>query len=354
MSLLPRFYNSEIVDGTFIQALPYCKQHCSSQACKRHYDKLRKEPSGFYTCPVGLSSLAFDTGKHYRIIYSGMRVRGFYDKKQAKKTQTNDEIYNPVLDKERILILAKETEFIDEKTVELSDKEESINDLLHETRKFNGQIKNICDSIWNKYPEDIDDEDSEELSALRTALLNIQILSYLTHSLFSYYDTISNPNLNLGSPYDAVVYKKFDKFRKLFKHYKSDVWISIEGNSTFSYQVYPTFETLLFILLENAIKYMPSGPIKVCFRDGTDTLDVSIVSRGPYCDKNELTKLTEKNFRGTYAKLYTTGEGIGLSLAKKIADSHTIRLEFNSINPTEPKDGIKYGDFIVKLHFKKH
>lgn len=356
MPLLPYFYNSNIVDGVFIQALPYCKKNCTSLKCKAHYDQLRNASPGFYVCPCGLSSLVFDTCKHHRIIYSGMRVRGFYHKSQAKKTQANDEVYNPVLDKERVLILAKATEFIDEKTIELSDKEDSVNDLLHETRKFNGQIKNICDSIWSDYPESDEELNRKEVEALRTALLNIQILSYLTHSRFSYYDTIANPDLVTGGSYCAVVYKKFDKFRKLFKHYKAGVWISIEGNSKFCYPIYPTFETLLFLLLENAIKYATSGSgaIKIHFREEKDILNVSIVSRGPYCSKEELERLTEKKFRGRYAKMYDqTGQGIGLSLAKKIADLHRIGLEFNSINSTEVIIGIKYGDFIIKLHFEQ-
>lgn len=355
MSLLPYIVDSGMVDGNFIRVLPYCQNNCSSGKCKEYYDKLNALSPGFYMCPNGLSSLVCVSNSGNRVIYSGIRAKGFYDKKKAKVAQAKENIYNPVLLPEELLSLANEDIKIQESRISLSEKEDAVKDVLHEARKLNAQIKNICDIIWDEFPGNSEDVSDEDINTLVKRLLNIHVCSYLAYNRFAYYDISTNPELSYGAPYETVIFKKFDKLRMLLKDYsRKKVWISLEDQNTYCYKVYPTFETLLFIILENAIKYSPKNkPVNVYFNETGNKLDVSVVSLGPYCESDELNCLTEKGFRGTNAKLFdNTGQGIGLPFAKKIADMHEIDLEFKSSYTTTIK-GIKFGEFRVKLHFDK-
>ena len=57
MSLIP-YLDSDIniVDGTYIKALLFCKDNCQKGKCKDFYeDLLTDAENGFYKCPYGLS-----------------------------------------------------------------------------------------------------------------------------------------------------------------------------------------------------------------------------------------------------------------------------------------------------------
>ena len=129
--------------------------------------------------------------------------------------------------------------------------------------------------------------------------------------------------------------------------------ISLNGQSSYSYKIFQSFETLLFIILENAIKYSPKKrTINVNFNEpDEDKLVVKIESVGPFCRDNELKKIGTKGFRGYNAqKCDVTGQGMGLAFAREICDQHHIDISFDSANAFKDH-GISYGPFTVILSF---
>lgn len=351
MSLLPYMDSSnQLVDGKYVRLLPFCKKNCLGEKCKLYYEKLKNAESGGYCCPYGLSSYVYISSEG-KIIFTGLRIKGIYDKKKAKVTETQEFIYNPVIDEKNCAAIAQEVanSLLEKYTLEV--KLESIRDLLHEARSLNGQIKNSIDYIW----ETNSDEGNIDYDTLVQTLKNAHVSSFMISNRFSYFDSVLNPTLSTGEPYPAVVFKKFDKMRKLLKGYqRKNVWISIESpnQSDYKYNIYPTFETLLFILLENAIKYSPNDrPVTVRFSEHEHLLDVTIQSVGPYCDENELLHLCDKGFRSENAKaVQTNGQGFGLNFAKKICDIHHIGLSF-ACTYSHKDHGVKYGTFSVLLRF---
>ena len=129
----------------------------------------------------------------------------------------------------------------------------------------------------------------------------------------------------------------------------------MDTQSTYNYHIFQSFETLLSIILENAIKYSPDNkPIAVNFEEpNKDCLIVTVESTGPYCRSDELGRLGTKGFRGENAKqLDSTGQGIGLNFAKSICKQHNITIEFSS-RYLYKDHGVTYGMLTVKLLFDR-
>lgn len=306
--------------------------------------------AGSYCCPYGLSSYVYASPAG-KIIFSGLRIKGVYDKKKAKIAESQEYVYNPVIEESACVSIAQEAAISLFEKQELEGKLEAIRDLLHETRSLNGQIKNSIDALW----ETDSDESNIDHDTMVATLKNAHVSSFMISNRFSYFDSILNPTLSAGSAYPAVIFKKFDKMRKLLRGYqRKNVWISIESptQSDYRYSIYPTFETLLFIVLENAIKYSPNNkPVDVIFEENGHLLDVTIKSTGPYCDENEILHLCDKGFRGENARMaQSTGQGFGLNFARKICLAHNIGITFDSVYLNKDH-GVKYGTFSVRLHF---
>lgn len=352
MSLLP-FISEDyrLTDGTFIHAHPFCLRQCNSESCSAYYNSLKDSTPGFYRCPHGLSSLVYFYDD-VTYIFSSLRESSTYSKDLAHSILSQQKIYNPILDAATLNALAeKECEY-STKTTQSAQILDEVNNLLHETRKLNAQIKTRCDMIWETASSGISYSPEQLLSEIQ----EINIYSFIVYNRFQYFDTILNPSLSLGSPHNAVIYKKFDKMRKLLRNYsKKNVWISLNTPSTYSYHIYQTFETLLFILLENSIKYSPrNNSIDVSFLEpDAEHLTVTIQSIGPYCIPEEMSHLGQKGFRGQYArKLDSTGHGIGLHFANKICQHHNIDIAFSS-QYLRKEQGITYGKFTVTLSFDR-
>lgn len=351
MALLPYIDSANgLVDGAYFHVLPFCKKHCLGEKCQEHYKKMKSAEAGSYCCPYGLSSYVYASPAG-KIIFSGLRIKGIYDKKKAKIAEAQEYVYNPAIEESSCAAIAQEAAISLFEKRELEGKLEAIRDLLHETRSLNGQIKNSIDLLW----ETNFDEACIDHDTMVETLKNTHVSSFMISNRFSYFDSILNPTLSTGSAYPAVVFKKFDKMRKLLRGYqRKNVWISIESatQSDYRYNIYPTFETLLFIVLENAIKYSPNNKsVDVIFEENGHLLDVTIKSIGPYCDENEILHLCDKGFRGENAKtVQSAGQGFGLNFAKKICLAHNIGIEFDSVYLNKDH-GVNYGTFCVRLHF---
>ena len=88
---------------------------------------------------------------------------------------------------------------------------------------------------------------------------------------------------------------------------------------------------LIRILIENAIKYtVENGEIKLsCYTDGEFGY-VVVQDNGLGISKDDLPHIFERFYRADKARSRGTGSGLGLSIAKKIADAHNAEILISS------------------------
>lgn len=342
--MLPVIYNEHFADGTLIKAMPRCLEKFDKDACAKFYKRIGEKPDGFYQCPAGYTTYkrTLDGVTYY---YSGLRIKNFYDKR--KKENNND---NLILTQNFFEKLLQEDDNIRKIKADLCFEKEIHKDLLHDVRKLDGLIKNKAEEIERQYQNP-----SGDLYDVIQKVRNMSAMEELITCKYSVYDLVSNIGvLSMGAKTKVSVYKKFDKVRYILLNYKNKkINIDFVGITEFCYHVNLVyFEVLPFLLLENAVKYSSENhDVVVNFTEHSQGLDISVESYGPYCPKEEIPMLFEKNYRGRVAQKVTReGTGIGLYLVKEICVIHGIKIDI-STNYAKKSNGIPYGIFKVNLHF---
>ncbi|GAB2676409.1 sensor histidine kinase [Paenibacillus thermoaerophilus] len=81
-------------------------------------------------------------------------------------------------------------------------------------------------------------------------------------------------------------------------------------------------QQLLFIFIENAFKYTPSGWVRLDVQREGNQIGFRIEDTGIGMDKDEVPHIFERFYRADPSRGKTSGTGLGLSIAKWIIDEH--------------------------------
>lgn len=344
--MLPMIVGEIFEDGFTINAMPKCESKYNKDGCKNFYEKLYVKEDGFYQCPSGYSVYK-KTLQGEVVFYSGLRIKGYYNRKKQNVCVKNTIISAELFEK---LLLANEQ--LNKAKNELQFEKEIQKDLLHDVRKLDGLIKTKTEELINLHQHESEESD---LYSVIQKVKNISAMEELITCKYSVYDLVSNIDvLSMGNKVRVSVYRKFDKVRYTLLDYKNKgIKIRFEGETDFKYDVnLMYFEVLPFLVLENAVKYSPQNKeVVVKFTDDGSELKIEIKSYGPYCKPDEIDRLFQKNYRGEIAKRTSSeGTGVGLFLVKQICDQHGIQINIES-NYNKKSNGIPYGEFIVNLLF---
>lgn len=357
MSLVPYCADNRLFNGTFINILPFCKEHLKSKKCIRHYNEIKNgSKTGFTTCPYGFTS--YLSKDNEMIIYTGMRVEKTYKRGSIKNA--DKEAYNPILSEKQLQCLIDESESIQRKGKELAEKRAVIDSISHEVKKLNAQIKEHSEYVLQELQLLDDDNISlsqEDTTRIAAEIKSVFLSSSMINSRFSLLDYERNPQvLTQGSSFDCGVYKKFDKVRKIFKNYKNKgIQINMKGTSYAQIKAYPSFELIPLLIIDNAIKYSldKNHTVDIEFTECQypKELIISVTSYSPFCPTEELTHIFEKGYRGKNAiKASSDGQGIGLYFVRLLCDIHNIKISANS-NQSKIKtfNNVPYAQFCIRL-----
>lgn len=93
----------------------------------------------------------------------------------------------------------------------------------------------------------------------------------------------------------------------------------------------PSLQRLLWILLDNAIKYTPeSGCVDVSLRDNKGGPLLEVTDTGIGISESDLPYIFDRFYRADPSRSEVEGSGLGLSIAKWIADLHHVRIDVHS------------------------
>jgi hypothetical protein len=284
-------------------------------------------------------------------IYTGMRVAGYYDTKKLKLTKTFMPTLPPIEVLESIAKTKDRYKSQDKENIEAIYDKELVDFCLHEIRKYNLIIKRVSEDFLT----------SENKSAIDVSKFMKTVFSSSTSitNRLNIYDMEGNPQIVTAStPFQASAFGKFQKASHCLEIYGKDLGVRIpqfKGKLFTNIDMYPIFDFIPHVILENAIKYSPPRQeVQVTFEEGDNYFEIKIDSIGPHASKEELPHLFEKNFRGAAAKvLDTSGGGYGLYFAKLICDLHGIEISASSGESFMNFNGISYSPFTIELHYKK-
>ena len=337
-----------IVDGTFFDSPDICGKQ-KNKTCRKHYENIKLK-RGFHQCHAGCSS--YSTGDANNEIYTGIRVSGYYDQSKLKTTKT----FMPTLPPKEVLKSVsrnKERSGAQDKVnIEAIYDKDLVDFCLHETRKYNLTIKRVSE-------EYLTSQKKNSLDVVKLMKTVFASSTSITNRL-NIYDMEGNPQIVTAStPFQASAFGKFQKASHCLEIYGKDAGIRIlpfKGKLYTNIDMYPIFDFIPHVILENAIKYSPpQQEVQVVFEEDKNGFEIRIESIGPTVPREELPHLFEKNFRGSMAKVIdTSGGGYGLYFAKLIGDLHGIDMTAISGDPFMQYNGIDYSHFVIGVNYKKN
>lgn len=297
--LLPRIEKRAFIDGSWIKIPEQCL------LCKKCLEGLEKTCSPFQ-CSKGLSVYVDSEG----VIYPGLFILGFFDKNVAKKY--DDKIVLKIFQLSDLLKYEKETHSV-----------KFYEELFHETRQLNSQISSLAERLAKL--------DGVCYSQASNLGLSIFHTSSLISKRFLELDLCTNERLlELSKKKKVGIYKKFDKMRIIHVNCVKKPDLQFYGNLVDEIYAVDLFDLLPFLLLDNAKKYThPNGFINVTFsKNKNDNPVVVVENLSEYIPEEDLSHLTERNFRGTNSQ-GRSGLGLGMWLIKKLCDFHNVDISFS-------------------------
>jgi signal transduction histidine kinase len=233
-----------------------------------------------------------------------------------------------------------------------------LRDTMHEVREFNRIIKANSEMLTRllridqeRTPLNLDQQNAD--NARGQALAILQTAQMLSARL-DLIDFETNPSAFESEPrVSTSVFGKFDKARKMLgpKAREKSVKIQLEGTSMRKLDMYPVFDIVPFLLVENAVKYAPrNSDITIHVSEHPREIEVTVESLGPMVPADEISKLFEKGYRGKEAtKLNEKGSGFGLHFARFASQINDVTISLTSGSEVCSFNGVKYSQFRAQV-----
>lgn len=359
-------FDGDLKDGSLFQIPSFCRQHCNSKECKKHYLDLSGTRQVYKECPFGFGSSVISVDETTTVVLTCLNVESITKKKLISRNlkerdflpRLSQSHYNSLVENSKRLFLENKTSSV--KLLELERSQERVDsqkvlleNTLHEIRKINAQLKSAVELFAAEY-----NKGRTNFERLNNLCTDIYATSNLLSIRFDTYDLEVNPHLNLNVAKSEIpIYKRIEKIYKCLNNRLNSrqIRLRLEGNSYKKFYSSNVIEIALFIVIENATKYaMPNTDIIIKFDEDDERLKVKFSNWGIRPCPNEIQHLTERGFRSQ--KIIDTnsyeGRGIGLYLFKKICDSVDVTQKITIGTDYKAFDGYMYAPFIVEMTFK--
>lgn len=225
----------------------------------------------------------------------------------------------------------------------------------YEELKYENQVRRLTiHDIKNaiKHFIDLVEEVKSDDEVIRMAQSNDKLFSSVEgYSLIQYRLSYHDKLLNYG---DGIVEKGYINFHQaitklskllMYRGIKKGVKIHFNGYLKRSFHANKDLYLMYYILIENALKFaLENTAVDISFGIDDDVLRITIANCCYHLDPDEMDKLFISGYRGIKVANNSEGHGLGLALAKKIADISNVQLHCNYVDT----DGCEKGIFTVE------
>lgn len=310
----PILYEDEVFYGSKFELEKGCDANCLQQsisnnrACKHGYELIKKdiEGSSFYLV--------------------GRRNTAKLSKARRKEILNDDSIDKWFeLESKKIIAIAEiakeEAKKNFEQFHELSKWVKSIEhhaDRLVFKRDKSG---NVCGS-FDKAPNDLK-------KIYKSSIL-------LVDSLESSEIYFNPASAKFGTKKLTDVYRIVDKFTKILELSGDRTQkFKISGHVDKEYKTYESFKIIILSLLQNAQKYNCKDNIEINFIESEKQLACEVITKGDFLSDKDIDKIFLRGFRVANVKNSHKGSGLGLYIAKIIAEAHGFEINVASTSAQE-------------------
>lgn len=155
-------------------------------------------------------------------------------------------------------------------------------------------------------------------------------MKYLTEQFLSF-TKVTHSDINEEKEHVPAVKLIESVASRLEKVFKRNINIASAGMDPYVYVYPPAFEQLLRIFLDNAYKYSTKD-IDVNIEENSKSVIIEVRDYGIGIPKNELNDIFTRFYRVDKARTRKTGgSGLGLSIAKQLAENNDIKISVESV-----------------------
>jgi len=288
---------------------------------------------GKYYCKHGLAYFQKKLGNDI------LTVCGYIDDPTLITKEERQKLPNRGLKDEKILEWLRK---IQKLISSLSRPESDALGPLHEINRWAAQVNTIAHRMLVK---DKDLDFSGNFEAASRDMKSLYKASSMLVDAFDYLNIYYNPSsAAFGKMRSVDLYKLVDKIRIILMGAEGAAQnkkIHIIGTLRCSFDLYESFKIIPFCLLQNAIKYSFDNDITITFSSTQRDIELSVESSGPPIHDIEKTRIFEKGYRGEWSKkIHHEGLGVGLYIAKIVAEAHNLEIKVRSLPKHYQREGI--------------
>ena len=354
LNLVPIYRDGlgEISPGLVITVPHFCEGKCGSNTnCIEHYKRMMNAEQGIHECPFGFCTFVFFIDEE-RFVFTCLKVTGHYNRKKLKvKISGEDKGYHEISKEQLDKYVQAYIEFYTNQR-KYDEYRLFIEDIFHDVRKFNKDIKYKTDRIYRKAQKGKKQGDFLEIAK------NILATSWFLSVRLNNHDFRYNMKLmekDVKSTYN--IHKIIFKVKECMKERAEENGLKISMSSNREIRdikAYECIELLPYLFLDNSIKYsLPGTEIHIDIEEKFEKQHVHFESIGPISDECEQSRLVQQNVRGKYAEQLASGMGIGLYTAKCICDLNEIELKIESDKKVvKESNKIPYSKFFVDFYIQ--
>ena len=332
----PIFVSGEIFDGHNMHHSVICQKKCgSAPACAGTHTNINGE-----ICIHGMSFFQIKV-REFVVTILGVRSD---NNPNASKPHLKDALKGRLVKAQQVtdwmnktesLLAAIDNEFI--------QRQSEMLDPLHDPIKLGRRIENIALRLIS---DDSSRSTEDRIERAPPDLKSLVKAAGLLSDSFDFLTIYFNPAAaSFGRKTYISLHGLLMKLVSILSNPEpteennTPVKIFLNGECRRNVSVYDSFKLVPFALISNAVKYSADGKVRVTLIDRAGIIEVSVESVGPLIEPDEIDHIFNKRFRGKWAKKMAQGSGVGLYLAKTVAEANGIVIRVSSTKQnTSPKD----------------